>query len=154
MTPDIYGATIPPEQRGRAVSAAAAGAPAGIALFYLVGPLVEGHYGWRGALKSAGLVGIPWLMMWLKMDVDPPMVEVVGPGMLSGRDFVGKGGGNGQRRGESGGCVDSCIGWVLDEGRGRGDAASLRKPVPWRALCTTPSFVATAVCHAIYSGGS
>ena len=78
----IYGARIPQEQRARAVAAVNACAPLGIALCYLLGPLIESHLGWRATLRAAGLSGVPWLAVWLcKMDVDPPpTTAVLGPG--------------------------------------------------------------------------
>ena len=50
----VYG-RIPTEQRARAVSAANAGAPLGIALSFFCGPLIESLLGWPAALRVAGL---------------------------------------------------------------------------------------------------
>ena len=83
-------------------------------------------------------------MLWLRMDVDPPMIEVVGPGMLSGVD-------KGTAYAHQNNRLENCTSCTLGAER---DAAGLSKPVPWRAVFTTPSFLATAVCHATYAGGS
>ena len=134
----IYGSTIPSEQRARAVAAAAAGAPLGTAMFYIVGPLIEVQLGWRGALRAAGLCSLPWLMLWLRMDVDPPVIEVVGPGML----------GVSQQARSSG--TKSCFGLNAKVA----NSTDVHTPASWRELLSSPAVLSICLCHSTYAGGS
>ena len=124
----VYG-RIPTEQRARAVSAANAGAPLGIALSFFCGPLIESLLGWPAALRAAGLAGIPWLLLWMRMTVDPPHTEVVGPGAQS----------HGKDDSSAGGC--SAL-------------ASTAAQIPWRQIVTEPRFLVIALAHFAYAWGN
>ena len=52
-----------------------AGGPLGIVLYYCLASTLESWFGWRGSLRVAGLAALPWLLLWQKMEVDPPQVK-------------------------------------------------------------------------------
>ena len=124
----VYG-RIPTEQRARAVSAANAGAPLGIALSFFCGPLIESLLGWPAALRVAGLAGIPWLLLWMRMTVDPPHTAVVGPGAQS----------HDKDDSSAGGC--SAL-------------ADTAAQIPWRQIVTEPRFLVIALAHFAYAWGN
>jgi hypothetical protein len=117
----VYGVAIPSAERGRAVCVLNAGSPLGIAFCYLLAPHLERQFGWRAPLRLAGLAGLPWLAMWLRMEVDPPSTTVSGPG------YKPSGGGG------DGGDVG------VDVGAGF--------KVPFHEILTTPGFLAIAIAH-------
>lgn len=132
----IYGATIPQEQRARAVAAVNACAPLGIAICYLLGPLIESHLGWRATLRAAGLSGLPWLVTWLcKMDVDPPpAMAVLGPGKDRSPAISVKG------------TTTAGLSASSDSGReGEG--------IPWKKIATEPAFLVIAFSHFAFAWG-
>eukprot|EP01046_Picozoa_sp_COSAG06_P006714 COSAG06_NODE_319_length_17585_cov_7.462466_5_plen_344_part_00 len=140
----IYGATIPAEQRARAVAAVNACAPLGIALCYLLGPLIESHLGWRATLRAAGLSGFPWLAVWLwKMEVDPPpATAVLGPGASAAN-----GHGNGHGHGSSSSSSSS-------SSKGGDTAGAVGAGIPWRRIATEPAFLVIALSHFAFAWGS
>jgi ACS family sodium-dependent inorganic phosphate cotransporter len=140
----IYGATIPQEQRARAVAAVNACAPLGIAACYLLGPLIESHLGWRATLRAAGLSGVPWLVVWLcKMDVDPPpAMAVLGPGtgVAVGVPVSGHG---------KGAAAAASAARGVDAGAGAGAGAA----IPWKQIATEPAFLVVAFAHFAFAWG-
>ena len=107
-------------------------APLGIAVTYLLGPLIESSLGWRAALRAAGLGCVPWLLLWIRMDVDPsPAQAVLGPGASAGNRNA----------------------LLSSEDASSGMDAGGRS-IPWRRLLTEPAFLVIMLSHFAFAWGS
>jgi MFS family permease len=68
IAPALLADYFPPRYRGRAFAVFYAATPVGAALGYIVGGLVDAHYGWRHVFFVAGLPGLvlACLALWLR----------------------------------------------------------------------------------------
>jgi MFS family permease len=71
IAPAILADYFPPTRRGRVMAVFACAIPIGSALGYVLGGLVDTHYGWRAAFFVAGVPGILLALLTLTV-VDPP----------------------------------------------------------------------------------
>src|SRR5436305_862909 len=71
MAPELVADAFPFEQRGRALSIFFAAIPVGSAAGYILGDVVNQHFGWRAAFWIAGAPGV-LLAMLLVAVKDPP----------------------------------------------------------------------------------
>jgi MFS family permease len=71
ITPSLLADHFPLRTRGRAFALFNMAIPVGAALGYIVGGLVEAHYGWRAAFYVAGVPGVV-LAVWVWRLPDPP----------------------------------------------------------------------------------
>lgn len=68
IAPALLADYFPPRYRGRAYAVFYAATPVGAALGYVIGGLVEAHFGWRHVFFVAGLPGLALalLVLWLR----------------------------------------------------------------------------------------
>ena len=71
IAPSLLADHFPLRTRGRAFALFNMAIPVGAALGYIVGGLVEAHYGWRAAFFVAGVPGVA-LALWVWRLPDPP----------------------------------------------------------------------------------
>jgi MFS transporter, Spinster family, sphingosine-1-phosphate transporter len=71
ISPTLISDYYPPERRGRAFAIFYLAIPVGSAIGYLLGGLIEHHFGWRAAFFAVGLPGVLLALLTLTAP-DPP----------------------------------------------------------------------------------
>lgn len=69
--PSLLADYFPRDQRGRAMAIFFCAIPVGTALGYVIGGVMDAHFGWRMAFFVAGIPGLTLAMLCLRLD-DPP----------------------------------------------------------------------------------
>jgi len=98
ISPAMLADYFPKEQRGRVFAVFFSAIPIGSALGYVLGGLVDRHFGWRAAFFVAGVPGVILAALALLLrdpprgahDEDLPAAHAASPGLLSAyRDLAG-----------------------------------------------------------------
>jgi MFS transporter, Spinster family, sphingosine-1-phosphate transporter len=93
IAPALLADYYAPDRRGRVMAIFACAIPIGSALGYVIGGLVDAHFGWRAAFYVAGVPGLILAALVLFTIDDPPRgtLDVTSPATAPGRAAVSLG---------------------------------------------------------------